>query len=555
MPSKKWKNVAARNDSDISDDPAGARRIELAAQSTARKAAEAADRRRKNAALKLRLAGIKASTDNQLDTEAAATRRSEMEAEGNARRAAEQVARWRHARAMESKIKSTGSRTDNLMDTEVAAIARAEVAASSKARKAAEEAERTRQNTEMEQRIKKTPSKTDNLMDTEAAAIARAEMAAASRARKKQEAADLVKFNAEMKRKIARARDPDFIQDPVKNQLLELINEPSYRKPSDVSTPKFIAYTQWADKMAMGDATRREQKQHEEMVRQQQQNTLEQVQQRVAAAKAENEASKERLAAFEERLKEQGRLARIEAEKNEAHKRRAARRYAAKIKARVTERRNLASKLGASEEATDAQERHEASQMRLQLLDTIHTTRTEEDQRRRDMAQSARGERRQFKADKEQRMRTERAQYEQDKRDELAFLRSLKDESEQEYMDTARRHREEALAGRENARATAERIRRERHEATRQYKQYLGDQSQPWSLETVTANVFGRKERVSRAYGSKWVSAEQAEQFISSPLHKLHEAVKTAMETSAKAIRGGKSPFHASSPEPSVVKI
>ena len=66
---RRFKNVQQRTDDDISDDPAGIARIEMAAASKARREKEDAERRKQNAELKRRLESVVAATDNELDTE------------------------------------------------------------------------------------------------------------------------------------------------------------------------------------------------------------------------------------------------------------------------------------------------------------------------------------------------------------------------------------------------------------------------------------------------------------------------------------------------------
>ena len=188
---KRNQNTALRTDADITDEAAGARRIELAAQSKARKAAEAralairnAEQRKRNAA-----ANQRGGTDMDISDEPAGIRRAELAAQAKARReaqAAEIAARTEDLRKLKN-MKAVEQRTDDDIDDEEAGKARIALAAASKERRLADARALRAANVEMRNRLKNMKARTENhkgraasatpLRPAEAAALAAEEAA------------------------------------------------------------------------------------------------------------------------------------------------------------------------------------------------------------------------------------------------------------------------------------------------------------------------------------------------------------------------------------------
>ena len=149
--------VAPRTDNDIRDEAAGARRLQLAQESKARKLQEISELRARN---------------------------SEMAA----------------------RNRSAGLRTDVNIEDEAAGIARVELAAASKARREEAARQMARRNAEMRQRTKGTDLRTDARIEDEAAGAARVQMASESKARRDQERKALARRNAEMRNRLMAMR-------------------------------------------------------------------------------------------------------------------------------------------------------------------------------------------------------------------------------------------------------------------------------------------------------------------------------------------------------------
>ena len=100
--------VAARTDSDITDEAAGARRIQLAQESKARKEQEIADLRARNAQQAVRTASAGARTDVNIEDEAAGIARVELAAASKARRAEEARQMAQRNAELRARNKGTG---------------------------------------------------------------------------------------------------------------------------------------------------------------------------------------------------------------------------------------------------------------------------------------------------------------------------------------------------------------------------------------------------------------------------------------------------------------
>lgn len=555
----RYDKVAARTDNDITDDATGQARIEMAAASKARRQVEQAERVRQNAEMKKRLKSVEASTDDQLDTERAALARAEMAAASKARLAAENAERRRHAREMEERIRNTGPRTDNEMDTEAAAIARAEMAARSRAHKEWVDAERKRQNQDMQQMIKTVAPRTDNLMDTEAAALARSEMAAASKERRRQEAIELRKWNAHMKQKIAAAQDEDG-WDPDAQALCELIaaQELDKFKGSNVSRQQWIMYQSWREKTAMGDEIRRERKEHEQRKKELHAEFLGRAQVLASQRQHQTRTMRKVAAHRESRIAARGRELKAQEMEWEQRKRAEKKRHEAKIKKRVAEARGLDSRLDQAEEAQDAWERQEANVMKLHIADALKATREERMSARRELVNSVRDGSRQALYEVGQRSHREATARAQEKRNEQAFRRQQKEAFDREYLADARVHAATRQVTRAKVRSSVDSMQRQKLADAQRIRSWSATE---WDLKTVADGIISRKKQVAEAYATRYVSSEAADEWMGSPLHRLHAAARFAMETATKAVAStfggspggggsGRSPFHASSPGP-----
>jgi len=153
--------VAARTDSDITDEAAGARRIQLAQESKARKEQEIADLRARNAQQAVRTASAGARTDVNIEDEAAGIARVELAAASKARRAEEARQMAQRNAELRARNKGTGVKTDVNIDDEEAGAARIKMAAESKARRTQDAQELARQNAQMRLRLRSMRTRTD----------------------------------------------------------------------------------------------------------------------------------------------------------------------------------------------------------------------------------------------------------------------------------------------------------------------------------------------------------------------------------------------------------
>ena len=529
---RRFQGIEQRTDNNIEDDPAGIYRAQLAAASKERKAAEAAELARKNAEHRERLKNVKASTDDQLDTEAAAMMRNKMAAASRARLAAENEARRQHAREMTARIDATGPATDNQMDTEAAAIARSELAAKSKARKAARDARREQQNQELQNKIKNVAARTDNMMDTEEAALARAVLAAESSERRRQYALETSRRNAAMKQRIKDAQDENGWDEDAA-AVCELVARRELKRDSDVSKQSYIKYKSYLEKLEMGDEIRRERKQNEMQKKQDLEDQLLRVQQFVARGHRESEEMREFMLIREQLIAAAGKTQRDREAKYEQQRLRDKRRYASKMKKRVAEQKSLNTRLAASEASQDAMMRREAGIMRLQIMDALKKSREDEERALREQAASAREARSEALRKKSARTHRERTHRVREQRQEEAMRRFDKEDREQEYLDSARYHRSDALATRSNAKRAADDLVRQK---TAEAQRIRSITNEVFSFDRAAAATINLKKKVADAYATRYVDSDKASEWLSSPLHNLHVAVRNAMEwASAKA--------------------
>lgn len=537
----RFKDVEQRTDDDIADEPAGLLRIELAAASKARREAQAKAIRMENAALKARLAAIVSSTDDELDTEAAALARGEFAAKSQQRLREDQAAKRRHQREMEERIRAVGPRTDNSMDTEDAAVAREMLAAESKARQHAEKEERKRQNADMRARVRFAATRTDASLDTEAAGLAREELAVASQERYAREKEELKHWKAEMDQRIARAQDLQG-SDIEAAALAELVSARELTRESDVHASRYILYKDFIEKSARGDEVRRDRKEYEAQKERDKAAQLKINQENYAQRKQQMEITRRTMKQQEQANWESARAVKAQEVAGEARKARQQARRFASAKERVAYARGLDEKLDKQEEAQDAFERQEASQMRSQMREDLRETREYLLSSRRHQTSWIKESTRQgLHTCTSQRLHeaAERAQRMREAAEEGRYRRQL---AEEEYLQKAREHKAAAVASRATSKASREYLKEVNKAEADKLRNWAHVE---WSFDSVAENISYRKQRVAAEYSRRYVNEEEAALWNNSPLKRLHDAARRAMVAAGDAIAGS---FGASPP-------
>jgi len=195
----KEQREVARTDDDIMDEEAGQARIRLAAESKARKAAEAEALAKENAERRARLKAARdtAKTDVDITDEAAGQRRLQLAAESKARKE-EEAARLRKENAEKRrrlKEQREVARTDNDINDEEAGRMRLELAKQSAIRKAEEAARLREENLALHSRLATKGNVNDSDIMDEHAGQMRITLAEESRQRKEREATKLAEEN------------------------------------------------------------------------------------------------------------------------------------------------------------------------------------------------------------------------------------------------------------------------------------------------------------------------------------------------------------------------
>jgi hypothetical protein len=202
-------STAARTDSNIEDEAAGARRVELAAESKARKQAEAADLSAQNQEYAKRNATTGLRTDANIEDEAAGARRIELAEAAKARRQKELAELKARSAKLREMNASAGLRTDANIEDEAAGVARVRMAAESKARRLEQARALAKRNAELKARrdeIRSRGARTDDDITDEEAGQLRLRLAAESKHRRAVEARALARSNAEMRQKLKAMR-------------------------------------------------------------------------------------------------------------------------------------------------------------------------------------------------------------------------------------------------------------------------------------------------------------------------------------------------------------
>ena len=111
--SRKNNKVAARTDSDLMDEAAGMARLTMAAESKARRKAEAAELARRNRELRKSRNSVAQKSDDDIMDEEAGRLRLRLARESKERRAAEALRIRRENAALRKRIKEQKTRTDD----------------------------------------------------------------------------------------------------------------------------------------------------------------------------------------------------------------------------------------------------------------------------------------------------------------------------------------------------------------------------------------------------------------------------------------------------------
>ena len=527
------RKATARTDSDITDDEAGKARIEAAAQSKARKAAEEAERKRQNADMREKLKKGPARTDDNIDDDEAGRARQEFAAASKARLDKEREERQQHKLEMEKRIKNTGARTDNMMDTEVAAIARKTLAEKSRAQKQAQDALRRRQNAELMRKVKEVQPKADFSIDDEAAGVRRAELAAESARRRTAQREQEKKWFAHLQSRVELAQGPEPIEDEATKRFRETQEKHELHdaRASTVSHATWVAYQNYVDKHSVAEAARRDRNTREErrqaqrrawaehgkdlsMQRAQQMETIREVHTQMAR---ENQEMSQQL-----RLEEaiwQRRKDRIEAK------------YMEKVKARVKTARGLDDKLDAQEGAQDALERHQGSQMMEQIMSELKEVREGGLAVRRENTKCLKELTRQGVRDAKDNLLQDNAFDVAMKREESRILNERKQEWEEEYLETARANKREAERTRARIRASSKAMKRRNQQRADQIRVDTRAELGIVLGESGAKGHAAQKKWVRDKYASKFVNADEAEQWTNSPLFKVQNAAMKVLDS------------------------
>ena len=203
------------------------------------------------------------------------------------------------------------------------------------------------------------------------------------------------------------------------------------------------------------------------------------------------------------------------------------RKFIAKAKERVAIARGLDAKLDAQEEATDAAERAEASQMKAQLSLHISEARESDLSAKKNQAYAVREGTRQAIMESTVRTMRESAERARQKREEAERWRTQKQEAEDEYMREARNNRATALQTRVNTKAAKEEMARTKAAEAANIRKW---ENAEWNVERDIASINIRKAHVQDQYATRYVEQEAASEWNLSPLKRLHAAARWAMD-------------------------
>lgn len=100
-------------------------------------------------------------------------------------------------------------------------------------------------------------------------------------------------------------------------------------------------------------------------------------------------------------------------------------------------------------------------------------------------------------------------------------------------MQSARGNRAAAMASRANTKASVEAIKRSKTADADQLRKW---EAAEWDFEVTAEGIRDRKAHIAAAYRTRWASEEDATEWMHSPLKRLHDAARFAMEAAATAV-------------------
>lgn len=518
------KNVASRTDSRIEDDEAGAARVRMAAESEERKHAEEEERRQQNSAFSKKLAEGPSRTDSNIDDDPAGIARKEFAAASEARLATERAERRRHKQEMERRIRKTPPRTDNMMDTEAAAIARKVLADKSRAQKAAADAERRRKNAELRNIIEMTPPRTDDCIDDEAAGARRHELAQASARQRDRDREQRIFWNEHLKERVREATDEDGC-DEQKQAFQALVAKQELEKGSDVSAATWVTFQRYMQNMFVANESR-DARQKRDHRRQDLRNQWLIYGNHLSTRRAEQQMINREV---QEEMHQYNRDDSERVRQEEAMRQQVRdaehRAYMDAARERVRIARSLDDKLDAQEEAQDALERMEGSQMRFEIAEDLKTVREGGLALRRQQAAELKEQTRQAVLESTEQRNRNHAARASEKRAEAKRWNLQRNQHEDEYLRNARAAKADAEATRKKIKQSAKALVKRRQQNAQRIRDEVD-----LDFETALQNIRDRKAFVGAAYSSKFVDDDSAEQYRSSGLHKLHSQAMKVME-------------------------
>ena len=156
--------------------------------------------------------------------------------------------------------------------------------------------------------------------------------------------------------------------------------------------------------------------------------------------------------------------------------------------------------------------RREAGIMRLQIMDALKKETRRGRCASRRPAPARRGRSIAQEGARTHRERTHRVR---EQRQEEAMRRFDKEDREQEYLDSARYHRSDALATRSNAKRAADDLVRQK---TAEAQRIRSITNEFFSFDRAAAATINLKKKVADAYATRYVDSDKASEWLSGPL-------------------------------------
>ena len=107
--------------------------------------------------------------------------------------------------------------------------------------------------------------------------------------------------------------------------------------------------------------------------------------------------------------------------------------------------------------------------------------------------------------------------------------------AEEEYLREARNHRAAAMASRAKSKASIAALKRHKSDQANKLRVWEANE---WDFESTAENISYRKQQVAAEYSRRYVSEEEAKLWNSSPLKRLHDAARRAMDAAGAALAG-----------------